>query len=127
MQQEHDAEENEQYLQNLVAFAASEMGRGLSKHRVKRHLIQQGLPEDLVKHIVDAASAEARSHGSHEGGKNLLAGLGWLALGAVITGFTYSQASSGGSYVVTTGLFAVGGIQALVGLCQMMKDRHGHR
>ena len=35
--------------------------------------------------------------------------------------FTYTQASSGGSYVVTTGLFAVGGIQTLLGLCQMMK------
>ena len=32
-----------------------------------------------------------------------------------------SQASSGGSYVVTTGLFAVGGIQTLLGLYQMMK------
>ena len=121
MQREHETEDNEQVLHNLVAFAASEMARGLGKNRVRRHLVQQGIPEDLAKDVVDAARAQARSHAGSEGSRNLMIGLGWLALGAVITGFTYTQASSGGSYVVTTGLFAVGGIQTLLGLYHMMK------
>jgi uncharacterized membrane protein YvbJ len=39
-----------------------------------------------------------------------------LAVGGIITWATYSAASGGGTYVVTTGLFIVGGIALLRGL-----------
>lgn len=51
----------------------------------------------------------------------LLFGLGMLLLGGVITASTYSAANAGGTYVVTTGLFAVGGINIARGLWLQMK------
>lgn len=51
------------------------------------------------------------------GGKKLiLAGAAMLAVGAVATYLSYSSASSGGSYMVTTGLFLAGGAAIIRGL-----------
>ena len=46
-----------------------------------------------------------------------------IAIGAAITGATYSAASDGGSYVVTSGLFFVGGIQILVGIFRLVASQ----
>jgi len=57
--------------------------------------------------------SEQRSQGL----KRLGIGVAMLAIGGVITGATYSSASSGGGhYVVTTGLFLVGAINVLRGI-----------
>ena len=46
----------------------------------------------------------------------LLWGIGMLVLGGLITLGTYSAASDGGTYFVTTGLFVVGGINLIRGI-----------
>ena len=56
-------------------------------------------------------------------GQYFLKGIGFLALGAVVTGITYSMASGGGTYVVTTGLFAVGGIYVIIGFFKFLSNR----
>ena len=43
----------------------------------------------------------------------LIKGLAWFLLGAVITGVTYAAADPGGSYVVFWGLMAYGGYRLL--------------
>jgi tellurite resistance protein len=45
-------------------------------------------------------------------------GAGFLMLGAIATGFTYAIASNGGTYIVTTGAFLIGGFQLVIGLLQ---------
>lgn len=52
---------------------------------------------------------------------SLLYSVGLLALGGIVTGITYSMASSGGTYTVTTGLFLIGGIYFCVAIWNMLK------
>lgn len=52
---------------------------------------------------------------------SLLYSLGLLALGGIITGITYSMASSGGTYMVTSGLFLIGGIYFCVAIWRLLK------
>jgi len=54
------------------------------------------------------------------GSKNMLIGALWAIGGTLVTVVTYSAASGGGTYVVTYGAIAVGGIQFLVGLFQYL-------
>jgi uncharacterized membrane protein YedE/YeeE len=51
----------------------------------------------------------------------LLVGLGMVLLGGIITGATYSAADPGGTYLVTTGLFLVGGLNTVRGLGLQMR------
>jgi hypothetical protein len=51
----------------------------------------------------------------------LMWGIGLLVLGGIITLGTYSAASGGGTYVVTTGLFVVGGINLVRGIYYQLR------
>ena len=53
----------------------------------------------------------------------MLTGLGLAALGGIITAVTYANASGGGMYVVTYGLFIVGGLNFLRGLYYWFKQQ----
>lgn len=52
---------------------------------------------------------------------SLLYSLALLALGGIITGITYSLASPGGTYMVTSGLFIIGGIYFCVAIWNLLK------
>jgi hypothetical protein len=56
------------------------------------------------------------SEEENDGVGSIVFGVVLIAIGAVITGATYSAAEDGGSYVVTGGLFFFGAIQVLVGI-----------
>lgn len=51
----------------------------------------------------------------------LMWGIGLLVLGGIITLGTYSAASGGGTYVMTTGLFVVGGINLVRGIYYQLR------
>lgn len=51
----------------------------------------------------------------------LLFGIGMLIVGGLITAGTYGAASGGGSYVIATGLLAVGGLNLIRGLYYQVK------
>lgn len=48
--------------------------------------------------------------------KEITTGIGWAALGGIITAVTYAMASDGGTYFVFWGLIIVGGYKILKGL-----------
>ena len=52
---------------------------------------------------------------------SLLYSLALLALGGIITRITYSLASPGGTYMVTSGLFLIGGIYFCVAIWNLLK------
>jgi hypothetical protein len=52
---------------------------------------------------------------------SLLYSLGLLALGGIVTGIAYALASPGGTYVVTSGLFLIGGIYFCVAIWNLLK------
>lgn len=58
---------------------------------------------------------------SIEENKALLWGIGMLAVGGLITLSTYISAEPGDSYIVTTGLLLVGGINLIRGLYLHLK------
>ena len=53
----------------------------------------------------------------------LMWGIGMVVLGGIITLVTYATASGGGTYVITTGLFVVGGINLIRGIYYQIKYR----
>ena len=87
-------------------------------------LEESGVPRSVCQKILDKAKGEIKKikKSAHRevAGTYLLKGSGFLALGAIITGITYSMASGGGHYVITTGLFAVGGIYIVYGLFKFL-------
>lgn len=57
--------------------------------------------------------------------KPLLWGIGMLAVGGLIALSTYTSAGPGENYIVTTGLFAIGGFNLLRGIYYQI--RYGSR
>jgi hypothetical protein len=55
------------------------------------------------------------------GTKSLVIGIGLLIFGGIITAASYSSTDPGGTYVVTTGLFLVGGINVLVAIYRYIR------
>lgn len=51
----------------------------------------------------------------------LIYAISCFILGGIITGITYSMASPGGTYIVTSGLFLVGGINLLLAIGRTFK------
>ena len=103
---------------NVAAHArhcAESLAHGASPAAVQQDLVERGLPPGVAAQMV--ASATRRPPPANDDAGELIAmGVGLLVLGAVITGITYSAASGGGTYVVTTGLFVVGVIKILQGI-----------
>ena len=78
-------------------------------------LTNKGVPYDVSDQIARGVFRYKSELKGKEGLKGIGCGLLMVIAGAIITGLTYSAASDGGSYVVTTGLFVVGGITFIVG------------
>jgi hypothetical protein len=89
-------------------------------------LEKEGVPKELALKILDKARSDinkVKGKVNREvAGQYFLKGIVFLVLGAVITGITYSLASGGGTYVVTTGLFVVGGINIIIGIFKFLSS-----
>jgi hypothetical protein len=99
---------------------------GKNDSEILEELEKKGLTREIGEKIIDKAKTEinkVRNKAHREvAGEYFLKGLGFLALGAVITGITYSIASGGGTYVVTTGLFVVGGLYVIIGFFKFLSN-----
>lgn len=99
---------------------------GKSDLKILTELEKDGIPKELCQKILDKAKTEinkvkGKAH-REVAGQYFLKGIGFLALGAVVTGVTYSMASGGGTYVVTTGLFVVGGLYVIIGFFKFLSN-----
>jgi hypothetical protein len=81
---------------------------------VQQELVARGLPGAVAAQMV--ARATERSPRNDDAVEFVCTGVALLVLGGIITGVTYSAASGGGTYVVTTGLFVMGLISILQGI-----------
>ena len=99
---------------------------GKNDCEILSELENDGIPKELGQKILDKAKAEinkVKDKAHREiAGEYFLKGIGFLALGALVTGITYSVASGGGTYVVTTGLFAAGGIYVIIGFFKFLSN-----
>jgi hypothetical protein len=103
---------------NVSAYAqhcAESLARGSSPAHVQQDLVERGLPPGVAAQLV-ASATRRPAPADDDAGELITMGVGLLVLGAVITGITYSAASGGGTYVITTGLFVVGVIKILQGI-----------
>lgn len=109
------------YLVQQINQAAVSIAQGKKPQAVYADLVNQGIHPPAAGYIV--AEAEKMKHAAFRKGgvKILMAGIGYLVLGTVITGITLSMAhSAGGFFVVTTGLFFVGIVNVFRGLGRMI-------
>ena len=106
----------EDVLIGLMRFAAERAAEGKNRSQVADELARQGVPYDVAAEIVKRVFEYRSELKRKEGGKAIGCGLLMLIVGGIITGLTYAAALGGGTYIVTTGLFIVGGITLIVGL-----------
>ena len=109
----------DEVLANMLQYAAVSIAEGKSKKKVVNEFVNDGVPEEVAEEVVRRANDYKKAEFRKAGIKTLLIGVGFLVAGGVITAVTYSAASGGGTYVVTTGLFLVGAINVLRGLFRM--------
>lgn len=111
---------HEQVVQQLFNDAAVSLAEGSPRSSVVAELVGRGVPQDAAEHIVGEASSYKKREFRKAGLETLAAGVGLIVLGGIITAATYSAAAPGGTYIVTTGLFLVGGLTVLRGLWRAM-------
>lgn len=111
-----DEVSDEDIVIGLMRFAAEKAAEGKNRSQVADELTRQGVPYDAAADIVQRIFEYRSEVRRKEGGKSIGCGLLMLIVGGIITGLTYSAASEGGSYFITTGLFVVGGITLLTGI-----------
>ena len=114
--------EEKELLQKLYNLAITELFEGKQDTLVIANFISLGIPEVLAKEIVFNANKYKKQESRKIGLKTVGMGIGFILLGFIITGITYSIASSGGIYVVTTGLFLVGGWNVLKGVLKIVSS-----
>lgn len=109
------ANENDLVMQ-LFEHATLSLAKGKSKKAIISDFIENGIPHDSAIDIVSHASNYKKREFRKSGVKTIGIGTGLLALGGLITSATYTAAGAGDTYIVTTGLFAVGAIIIIKGL-----------
>ena len=112
---EPEAPTEEQVMVALMRFAAEEAAKGRKRSQVADELTRKGVPYDIAAQIVETVFGYRSELKRKEGLKGIGCGLIMLVVGGIITAITYSAASGGGTYIVTTGLFIVGAITLIVG------------
>ena len=107
---------DEEIVVGLMRFAAERAAEGKNRSQVADELARQGVPYDVAAQIVSQIFDYRSELKRKEGGKQIGCGLLMLVVGGIITGLGYAAASGGGTYLITTGLFIVGGITLIMGL-----------
>ncbi|MCG6451296.1 hypothetical protein [Vibrio parahaemolyticus] len=113
-------EEQEKLIQELFDNAVVAIAKGQSSKFIVNQYVGMGIPKEAAMSIVSQAKELKKREFRKAGLKTIAFGIGWFLLGAVITGITYSAASSGGHYIITSGLFLVGGITVLKGVWRII-------
>jgi curved DNA-binding protein CbpA len=115
-QETEEAEKtDEQIIINAMRYVAEEAERGLNRNQIVEKLIKNGWSYDIAVQIVVRVFEYRSEIKRKAGGKQIGCGLLMLIIGGIITWLTYEAASEGGTYIVTTGLFIVGGITFIIG------------
>ena len=109
------------YVVQLVNEAAVGLANGKKAKAVVEGLVARGVHPSNAEYIVSEADKMKRAAFRKGGVKILIAGIGYLVLGAIITGLALSLSSSfGGFFIVTTGVFLCGIVNVFRGLGRMI-------
>lgn len=117
---ENQSEDANAVIQQLVTDAAVLLAQGQSRDAVREELMRQGIPLEAATQIINQASSLKQEAFRRNGSEMFFQGIAWMVLGAIVTGITYAMAAPGGTFMVTTGLFIVGGIYIIAGIFRMI-------
>ena len=120
---ESESPTEEEVLIGLMRFAAEKAAEGKKRSQVADELTRKGVPYDVAAQVVSRVFEYRSELKRKAGGKQIGCGFLMLIVGGIITGISYWAASGvlgGGTYIVTTGLFIVGGINLLIGIIRWL-------
>jgi hypothetical protein len=103
----------------LVAHIEGRLHRGGNPRAVITELEARGLSRSEAEALLAEVLEPLRAGYRKAGRATVIKGLGLLGLGALVTFGTMALALDGGTYLVTVGLFSVGGLYVVKGLAQM--------
>jgi len=110
----------EEIVQAVYDYAASELMAGKSREQVESALVEKGMDAEDARLVLTHVS-QAIAKGHRKGGwKNMIVGALCCGVGIAITAATYTAAAEGETYVVAYGAIIFGGIQSLMGLGQVI-------
>lgn len=114
----------QQYIDSLYKYVAEQMvTKNMPMEDVFRDLVQQDVPIDLAKTAVNNMYEEIRKHDNDKANTKIGIGIASLLIGLLVTAVSYSNASSGGTYIIATGAIIYGFID-LVGGIGRLKSKH---
>jgi hypothetical protein len=116
----HAQPSEEEIVQAVYSFAATQMQSGASNQQIVAMLIDKGLGPDAAATVVKNLGRMRTAAVAAAGKKNMAYGALWCIGGIVVTAATYGAAASagGGTYVVAWGAIVFGAIQFIRGLVQ---------
>jgi hypothetical protein len=118
-------QQQQKAIQQVYGNVTRALRQGQPPEVIVENLSNQGIPHETAIAIVNKVQASGVAQpttappkmSNRMGGmKNLGIGIVLLVLGVIVTAGTYMVAEPGGTFMVTTGLFVVGGINMLIGL-----------
>jgi curved DNA-binding protein CbpA len=114
-ERETEGPTQEEILVSLMRWAADKASKGKKRSQVADELTREGVPYDLAADVTKNVFEYRSKLKRKEGLQGIGCGLLMLIVGGIITAVTYSAASGGGTYIVTTGLFIIGALTLIVG------------
>jgi hypothetical protein len=117
-------QQQQKAIQQVYDYVGKALRQGQQPEVIVDNLSNRGIPYEtaiaIVNKVQDSGVSQStvvpRASNRMGGIKNLGIGIALLILGVIVTIGTYMMADPGGTFMVTTGLFVVGGINMLIGL-----------
>ena len=97
-------------METIVVYAAERMDNGMSRTQVTSELMHNGYPLEQAATLVRRAEARRKRNRRRDGQKHFAGGMGLVLLGCLITLGSSHWAGPDGTYLVSYGLFGIGGL-----------------
>lgn len=107
----------------MMRLAYELMAEDIPWSQVADALVQRGCPSAIAADVAQVVEVHRKGAVRSAALRASAWACGWILLGLVITGCTYSAAGPGDRYIVTWGLFVFGGINLLRALWFLVSGR----
>ena len=109
----------------MANFVAERLANGFSREQVTNGLVDMGFPAGEAAGFVDRVYYLRKENLRRDGISRFASGIALIIIGTAVTLGTWYWAGPGGTYVVTYGLFVLGGIFALWGGWKTLVNHSG--
>jgi len=117
------ADAAEIFFQEMIGLAYELTMQNVRWSEIAAALRQRGCPEAIANTIARGVEIQRKAAIRKSAGRAFLWALGSIILGLIITAISYSTSASGGTYIVTIGLFLYGGANVCRALYFLVSGR----